>query len=98
MATKAIGASGFDRANVTQMRYCHLCLQEYLSIAVLQNHIAKDHDLQHPSLKYVKTTQPHQAFSNEDSKIDAEKIAVHEEEIRNIYVSLAHDLKEIYLL
>ena len=37
-------------------------------------------------------------ISNKDSQIDAEKIAVHEEEIRNIYVSLAHDLREIYLL
>ena len=37
-------------------------------------------------------------ISNEDSQIDAEKTAVHEEEIRNIYVSLAHDLREIYLL
>ena len=36
-------------------------------------------------------------ISIEDSQIDAEKIAVHEEEIRNIYVSLAHDLKEIQL-
>ena len=37
-------------------------------------------------------------ISNEDSQIDAEKIAVHDEEIRNIYVSLAHDPREIYLL
>ena len=42
--------------------------------------------------------EPDESISNEDSQIDAEKIAVHEEEIRNIYVSLAHDLKEIYLL
>ena len=33
-------------------------------------------------------------ISNEDSQIDAEEIAVQEKEIRNIYVSLAHDLKE----
>ena len=72
MATKAIssvGASGFDRVNVTQMRYCHLCLQECLSIADLQNHIAKDHELKHPSLIYVKTKQPHQLLPIEDSKI-----------------------------
>ena len=36
-------------------------------------------------------------ISNEDSQIDAEEIAVQEKEIRNIYVSLAHDLKEIQL-
>ena len=41
--------------------------------------------------------EPEETISNEDSQIDAEKIAIHEEEIRNIYVSLAHDLKEIYL-
>ena len=42
--------------------------------------------------------EPDESISNEDSQIDAEKIAVHDVEIRNIYVSLAHDLKEIYLL
>ena len=42
--------------------------------------------------------EPDESISNEDSQIDAEKIALHDEEIRNIYVSLAHDLKEIYLL
>ena len=42
--------------------------------------------------------EPEETISNEDSQIDAEKIAVHDEEIRNIYVSLAHDLREIYLL
>ena len=36
-------------------------------------------------------------ISNEDSQIDAKKIALHDEEIKNIYVSLAHDLKEIQL-
>ena len=36
-------------------------------------------------------------ISNEDSQIDAEKIALHDEEIKNIYVSLAHYLKEIQL-
>ena len=42
--------------------------------------------------------EPDEPILNEDSQIDAEKTAVHEEEIRNIYVSLAHDFKEIYLL
>ena len=37
-------------------------------------------------------------ISNKDSQIDAKKIALHDEEIRNIYVSLPHDLKEIQLL
>ena len=40
---------------------------------------------------------PDESISNEDSQIDAEEIAVQEKEIRNIYVSLAHDLKEIRL-
>ena len=35
--------------------------------------------------------EPEETISNEDSQIDAEKIAVHEKEIRNIYVSLAID-------
>ena len=42
--------------------------------------------------------EPDKSISNEDPQIDAEEIAVHDEEIRNIYVSLAHDRKEIYLL
>ena len=41
--------------------------------------------------------EPDKFISIEDSQIDAEKIAIHEEEIRNIYVSLAHDLNEIQL-
>ena len=41
--------------------------------------------------------EPDKSISNEDSQIDAEEIAVQEKEIRNIYVSLAHDLKEIQL-
>ena len=41
--------------------------------------------------------EPDKSILNEDSQIDAEEIAVQEKEIRNIYVSLAHDLKEIQL-
>ena len=41
--------------------------------------------------------EPDKSISNEDSQIDAEKIALHDEEIKNIYVSLAHYLKEIQL-
>jgi len=53
MATKTISsvaATRFER--LTQMRICHLCLQECLSITDLQNHIATDHDMKHPSLQY----------------------------------------------
>ena len=46
----------------------------------------------------IEPDEPDESISNEDSQIDTEKIAVHEEEIRSIYVSLAHDLGEIYLL
>ena len=35
-------------------------------------------------------------ISNEDSQIDAEKIAAHEEEILSVYVRLVYDFKEIY--
>ena len=41
--------------------------------------------------------EPDKPISNEDPQIDAEEIVLHEKEIRNIYVSLAHDLKEIRL-
>ena len=41
--------------------------------------------------------KPDKPISNEDPQIDAEEIVLHEKEIRNIYVSLAHDLKEIRL-
>ena len=43
------------------------------------------------------TDEPDKPISNEDPQIDAEEIVLHEKEIRNIYVSLAHDLKEIRL-
>jgi len=61
MATKSIssvGAKSFE--NVTQMRICHLCLQECISITDLQNHISKDHEMKHPSLLYVKTERQYQ--------------------------------------
>ena len=54
---------------VTQMRICHICLEECVSLTDLQTHIAKDHDMKHPSSLYVKTETYRQLFPIADPKI-----------------------------
>ena len=54
---------------ITQMRICHLCMEECVSLTDLQTHIAKDHDMKHPSLLYVKTETHRQLFPIADPKI-----------------------------
>jgi len=54
---------------VTQIRICHICMEECVSLTDLQTHIAKDHDMKHPSSLYVKTETYRQLFPIADPKI-----------------------------
>ena len=39
-----------------EVRICHLCMEEFGSLKVLQNHISTSHNLSHPTTYYSNST------------------------------------------